>query len=39
MGNTDDHASNHSISIVLVDGYYDLTPACDVVPSLQNLDY
>ena len=39
MDNTDDHERNHSISLNLADGYYDLTPAYDVVPSLQNLDY
>ena len=39
MDNTDDHERNHSISLNLVDGYYDLTPAYDVVPSLQNLGY
>ena len=37
MDNTDDHERNHSISLNLLDGYYDLTPAYDVVPSLQNL--
>ena len=39
MDNTDDHERNHSISLNLTDGYYDLTPAYDVVPSLQNLGY
>ena len=39
VDNTDDHERNHSISLNLVDGYYDLTPAYDVVPSLQNLGY
>ena len=39
MDNTDDHERNHSISLSLADGYYDLTPAYDVVPSLQNLGY
>ncbi|BCX52823.1 MULTISPECIES: type II toxin-antitoxin system HipA family toxin [Comamonas] len=39
MDNTDDHERNHSISLNLADGYYDLTPAYDVVPSLQNLGY
>lgn len=39
MDNTDDHERNHSLSLHLVDGYYDLTPAYDVVPSLQNLGY
>ena len=39
MDNTDDHERNHSLSLNLMDGYYDLTPAYDVVPSLQNLGY
>lgn len=39
MDNTDDHERNHSINLNLADGYYDLTPAYDVVPSLQNLGY
>ena len=39
MDNTDDHERNHSICLNLADGYYDLTPAYDVVPSLQNLGY
>ena len=39
MDNTDDHERNHCISLNLADGYYDLTPAYDVVPSLQNLGY
>lgn len=39
MDNTDDHERNHSISLNLADGYYDLTPAYDIVPSLQNLGY
>lgn len=39
IDNTDDHERNHSISLNLADGYYDLTPAYDVVPSLQNLGY
>lgn len=39
MDNTDDHERNHSISLNLEDGYYDLSPAYDVVPSLQNLGY
>ncbi len=37
MDNTDDHERNHSINRNPLDGYYDLTPAYDVVPSLQNL--
>lgn len=39
MDNTDDHERNHSISLNLKDGYYDLTPAYDIVPSLHNLGY
>ena len=39
MDNTDDHERNHSLSLNLADGYHDLTPAYDVVPSLQNLGY
>ncbi len=39
MDNTDDHERNHSICLNLSDGYYDLSPAYDVVPSLQNLGY
>ena len=39
MDNTDDHERNHSICLNLTDGYHDLTPAYDVVPSLQNLGY
>ena len=39
MDNTDDHERNHSLSLNLADGYYDLTPAYDIVPSLQNLGY
>lgn len=38
MDNTDDHERNHSICLNL-DGYYDLTPAYDVVPTLQNMGY
>jgi len=38
MDNTDDHERNHSLRLGL-DGYYDLTPAYDVVPTLQNLGY
>lgn len=38
MDNTDDHERNHSVRLGF-DGYYDLTPAYDVVPSLQNLGY
>ena len=38
MDNTDDHERNHSLRLGF-DGYYDLSPAYDVVPSLQNLGY
>jgi len=38
MDNTEDHECNHSLRLGL-DGYYELTPAYDVVPSLQNLGY
>ena len=38
MDNTDDHERNHSLRLEL-DGYHALTPAYDVVPSLQNLGY
>ena len=38
MDNTDDHERNHSVRL-LFDGYHELTPAYDVVPSLQNLGY
>ena len=38
VDNTDDHERNHSVRLGL-DGYYELTPAYDVVPSLQNLGY
>ena len=38
IDNTDDHERNHSIRLGF-DGYYGLTPAFDVVPSLQNLGY
>ena len=34
--NTDDHERNHCLRLGL-DGYHDLSPAYDVVPSLQNL--
>ena len=36
--NTDDHERNHSVRLGF-DGYYELTPAYDVVPTLQNLGY
>ena len=38
MDNTDDHERNHSLRLAL-DGYYELTPAYDVLPTLQNLGY
>jgi serine/threonine-protein kinase HipA len=38
MDNTDDHERNHCVRLGF-DGYYDLTPAFDVVPSMQNLGY
>ncbi|HEX5783237.1 MAG TPA: type II toxin-antitoxin system HipA family toxin [Burkholderiaceae bacterium] len=38
MDNTDDHERNHSVRLGF-DGYYELTPAYDVVPTLQNLGY
>jgi serine/threonine-protein kinase HipA len=38
MDNTDDHERNHSLRLGF-DGYYELTPAYDIVPSLQNLGY
>ncbi len=38
MDNTDDHERNHSLRLGW-DGYYELTPAYDVVPTLQNLGY
>ena len=38
MDNTDDHERNHSVCLAL-DGYYDLSPAYDVLPTLQNLGY
>ena len=38
MDNTDDHERNHSVRMTL-DGYCELTPAYDMVPSLQNLGY
>ncbi|MBU3738366.1 MAG: type II toxin-antitoxin system HipA family toxin [Rhodoferax sp.] len=36
MDNTDDHEKNHAF-VRADDGYYDLSPAYDVVPSLQGL--
>lgn len=38
MDNTDDHERNHSLCLGF-DGYYQLSPAYDVVPTLQNLGY
>ncbi|KQM70060.1 type II toxin-antitoxin system HipA family toxin [Xylophilus sp. Leaf220] len=38
VDNTDDHERNHSLRLEL-DGYHALTPAYDVVPTLQNLGY
>lgn len=38
MDNTDDHERNHCVRLGF-DGYYELSPAFDVVPSLQNLGY
>lgn len=38
MDNTDDHERNHCVRLGF-DGYYALSPAFDVVPSLQNLGY
>ncbi|MCW2311022.1 type II toxin-antitoxin system HipA family toxin [Rhodoferax antarcticus] len=38
MDNTDDHERNHCLRLGF-DGYYELTPAFDVVPTLQNLGY
>lgn len=38
MDNTDDHERNHCLRLGF-DGYYALSPAFDVVPTLQNLGY
>nr|WP_315465432.1 HipA domain-containing protein [uncultured Rhodoferax sp.] len=38
MDNTDDHERNHCLRLGL-DGYYALSPAFDVVPTMQNLGY
>lgn len=38
MDNTDDHERNHNVCLAF-DGYYDLSPAYDVLPTLQNLGY
>lgn len=38
MDNTDDHERNHCLRLGF-DGYYDLAPAFDVVPALQNIGY
>ena len=36
IDNTDDHERNHCLRLNF-DGYHDLAPASDVVPTLQNL--
>lgn len=38
MDNTDDHERNHCVRLNM-DGYYELAPAFDVVPTLQSLGY
>jgi serine/threonine-protein kinase HipA len=38
MDNTDDHERNHCVRLNF-DGYHDLAPAFDVLPTLQNLGY
>ncbi|WP_462390623.1 type II toxin-antitoxin system HipA family toxin [Acidovorax sp. Q11] len=38
MDNTDDHERNHCLRLGF-DGYYDLAPAFDVVPTLQKMGY
>lgn len=38
MDNTDDHERNHCLRLGW-DGYYELSPAFDVVPTLQNMGY
>jgi serine/threonine-protein kinase HipA len=38
MDNTDDHERNHCERLNF-DGYHDLAPAFDVLPTLQNLGY
>jgi serine/threonine-protein kinase HipA len=38
MDNTDDHERNHCLRLGF-DGYYELAPAFDVVPTLLNLGY
>ena len=38
MDNTDDHERNHCLRLNF-DGYYDLAPAFDVVPTLKHLGY
>ncbi|MDA8444927.1 type II toxin-antitoxin system HipA family toxin [Paracidovorax valerianellae] len=38
MDNTDDHERNHCLRLGF-DGYYELSPAFDVVPTLQNMGY
>jgi serine/threonine-protein kinase HipA len=38
IDNTDDHERNHCLRLGF-DGYYDLAPAFDVLPTLQNMGY
>lgn len=38
IDNTDDHERNHSV-LLAFDGNHQLSPAYDVVPSMQNLGY
>jgi serine/threonine-protein kinase HipA len=38
IDNTDDHERNHCVRLNF-DGYHDLAPAFDVLPTLQNLGY
>ena len=38
MDNTDDHERNHCLRLGF-DGYYDLAPAFDVLPTLLNMGY
>ncbi len=38
MDNTDDHERNHCLRLGF-DGYYELAPAFDVLPTLQNMGY
>jgi len=39
MDNTDDHEKNHALLRDLGTGYYSLSPAFDVLPTLQGLGY